>query len=193
VSEFREFGRGGTETRTTTPPTVSFRATRPRKGQCGDDSFIARYHQARGLAVFVRNPSSENARLLFERVDPEIARSISRSRRLFTIPPGRSSTFLSRSTETGHGNESEYYLRGNRKNGCRSKPQRGLPNWRDGFRPGLGFGRESGRICATMQAEAGLYRPDDANCCPTGGIARIRLAIRSRQLVIDSVVIDKAQ
>lgn len=43
-----------------------------------------------------------------------------------------------------------------------------------------------------MRAEAGLYRPGDAGCCPSGGTARMSLAIRGRQLVIDSLVIERA-
>lgn len=44
----------------------------------------------------------------------------------------------------------------------------------------------------TMTAEAGLYRSGDDNASPTGGIVRIRLAIRSKHLVIDSLITQKA-
>jgi hypothetical protein len=43
----------------------------------------------------------------------------------------------------------------------------------------------------TMRAETGLYRPGDANCCPTGGVVRARLAIRSNRFVIESLEIDR--
>ena len=45
----------------------------------------------------------------------------------------------------------------------------------------------------TMQAEAGLYRRGDADCCPTGGTARIRFSIRSRRFVLDAVVFEEPQ
>ena len=45
----------------------------------------------------------------------------------------------------------------------------------------------------TMRAEAGLYQPGDPNCCPTGGIVRARLAIRSQRFVIVSVDIGTAR
>jgi hypothetical protein len=41
-----------------------------------------------------------------------------------------------------------------------------------------------------MRVETGLYRKGDGNCCPTGGTARVRLAIRDTQFVITSVVVD---
>jgi hypothetical protein len=162
------------------------------KGECGDDSFIARYHRARGSAVFVRNPSSENARLLFERVEREIATVYSEKPEIVRNSAGTLLYLPVAVDGTGHGNASDYYLR---EAGewvpieaatwlaeLRTRIPAGLEIWK-GVWPDL----------RTMRADAGLYRADDANCCPTGGIARIRLAIRSRQLVIDSVVVDKVQ
>ena len=43
----------------------------------------------------------------------------------------------------------------------------------------------------TLRADAGLYREGDANRCPTGGIAHIQLAIKSRQFVIQTIAITK--
>jgi putative endonuclease len=162
------------------------------KGECGDDSFIARYHRARGLAVFVRNPSRENARLLFERVDPEIGTVYYEKPEIVHNPAGTLLYLPVAIDGTGRGNESDYYLRETGEwvpletaawlAALLKRIPAGLEIWK-GVWPDL----------RTMRAEAGLYRAGDANCCPTGGVARVRLAIRSRQLVIDSVVIDKEQ
>jgi hypothetical protein len=38
-----------------------------------------------------------------------------------------------------------------------------------------------------MQATTGLYRSKDANCCPTGGTADIRLRLEGNRLVLASL------
>jgi len=160
------------------------------KGECGDDSFIARYHRARGLAVFARDPSGEHARLVFERVSPEIGTVYSETPEIIQHAAGTLLYLPIAIDGTGAGNASEYYLRGTGEwlpieasawlADLGTRIPAGLQIWK-GVWPDL----------HTMRATAGLYRADDANCCPTGGTARIRLAIRSRQLVIDSVVIER--
>ena len=160
-------------------------------GKCGDDSFIANYHRRRGLAIFVRPPSSERARLLFERVDREIATIYFEKPEI--VHNAGTLLYLPRVLDgTGHGNESEYYLRETGTwapidaetwlTDLKTRIPAGLEMWK-GVWPDL----------RTMRAEAGLYRATDSNCCPTGGTARIRLAIRSRRFVIDSIVVDKPQ
>ena len=87
------------------------------------------------------------------------------------------------------GNQSEYYLR--EKNKWETIEAYG---WLDDLEPrmprGLSIWKGVWPDPKTMQAQVGLYREGDVNCCPTGGIARIQLAIRSRQFVIESLVID---
>jgi uncharacterized protein len=39
----------------------------------------------------------------------------------------------------------------------------------------------------TMNATTPLWRPGDANCCPTGGRAAVRLGLRDRRLVIEDL------
>jgi hypothetical protein len=159
------------------------------KGQCGDLSFSALYHRHRGLAVFTQDRSSGDIRLLFERVSNDIGALIYEKPQIIS---GRDRTLLYLPIAldgTGNGNESEYYLREKGKwepiesqgwlSDLQSRIPAGLQIWK-GVWPKLD----------TMEAEAGLYRKGDANCCPTGGTALIRLAIRSRQFVIDSVAFE---
>jgi hypothetical protein len=65
VSEFGPFGAVGGRTYYYALYCIipSYEAT----GSCGDSSFAARYHRARGLAVFTRTPSSARRRCSFER------------------------------------------------------------------------------------------------------------------------------
>ena len=160
------------------------------QGECGDDSFIARYHRQRALAIFARDSSGENTQLVFERASPEIGAVLYEKPELIQNAAGTLLYLPIVIDGTGHGNESEYYLRGASDwdpieaetwmTELRTRLPAGLEIWR-GVWPDLN----------TMRAEAGLYRVGDSNCCPTGGIARIRLAIRARRLVIDSLVIDR--
>ena len=158
-------------------------------GKCGYDSFVARYHRSRALAVFSRDPSNGNVQLVFERADPDFGSAYDKPQMI----QNAAGTLLQLSIDadgTGHFNESEYYLRNAGRwerieseawlNDLRKRLPNGLEIWK-GVWPDLG----------TMRAEAGLYRAGDANCCPTGGIARIQLAIRARRLVLVSVVVDK--
>jgi hypothetical protein len=162
------------------------------KGQCGDDSFVARYHRHRGLAIFAADPSLENTRLLFERVSSDIGIYFYEKPQIVQTAAGTLLYIPIALDGTGNGNESEYYIRGSgqwepidTQYWLDELPQRlpaGLQIWK-GIWPDV----------KTLQAEAGLYREGDANCCPTGGIARIQLTIRDRRFLIDSVVIEQAK
>jgi len=191
VSEFGEFGVVDGETYYYAIYCIIPNYT-TEKSECGDESLDARYHRARGSAVFVRKASSENARLLFESVAREIGTIRTEKPEIIHSSAG-TLLYLPVAIEgTAHGNDSEYYLRGTGEwlpieaTTWFAELQKRIP-------AGLGIWKGVWPDLRTMRAEAGLYRAGDANCCPTGGIARIRLAIRSRQLVIESVVVDKVQ
>jgi hypothetical protein len=164
------------------------------KGRCGDGSFIGGFYALhRGLAIFQQDPaSSDKAQLLFERVNrdlgtktyarPQLIRRTSET--LLAIPI----------TVDGseHLNESEYFLwSGSAWTPLESKKwlddlERRIPSEfviRNGIWPDL----------ETLRAEAGLYAEDDAKCCPSGGLARIALAIRSGSIVLQSLTIEKDQ
>jgi hypothetical protein len=158
------------------------------RGTCGDASFSARYYERRGLAVFAGAPSSQSVRLVFERAGgepgllvyprkPEIIRSgaVTLLHLLIAIDG------------TANGNASEYFVR----EGTQWHPiesESWLADLRQRIPAGLQIVKGVWPDLKTMQADAALYREGDANCCPTGGTARVRLAIRMHRLVIDSVV-----
>jgi len=161
-------------------------------GKCGDDSFSARFHRHRGLAVFTEDRSSGGLQLLFERVISDIGTRYYEKPEIVHNTNGTLLYLPIAVDGTGHGNESQYYIREANKwepiesevwlNDLSARLPPGLQMWKGAW-PNLN----------TMQAQIVLYRDKDANCCGTGGTARVRLAIRSRKFVIDSVDIEPRQ
>jgi hypothetical protein len=153
----------------------------------GDRSYWA----DRGLAVFVQGRGSGDLRLLFERVR-DIGAYRARPPQIVSHE-GRTILYLPIEVDgTGHFNESEYYLREAgvwqriEAEGWKEELKRRIP-------AGLGLWKGIWPDVTTLKAEAGLYRDSDANCCPSGGTARIQLAIRRRRFVIESVTIEPGQ
>lgn len=103
---------------------------------------------------------------------------------------------------TGSGANWDYYLFG--RAGDRWTAIAASP-WRDGATPGWGddiaerlppdLAVWKGIVIdfATMTATSGLWRPDDANCCPTGGEADLGFAIRDGRLRVVDVVVRPPQ
>jgi len=159
-------------------------------GTCGDTSFTARYHQSRGLAVFEFARATNQASLLFERVNPDIGIMVYSDKPAIIRNQFGTLLYLPiRVDGTGNMNASEYYVRQNGKwerldseswlSDLTRRIPRGLELWK-GVWPDL----------HTMRAEAAFYRRNDAGCCPSGGIARIRLSIRAKKFILQSVVVD---
>jgi hypothetical protein len=164
----------------------------PDNGRCADDSFAARYYKSRALAIFTRDRSADNVQLLFERATPDIGTLLYKKPEIIQSPAGTLLYLPIMVDGTGAGNESEYYQLGT--TGWESiDASEWLKDLQQRIPGGLQIWKGVWPNVESMQAEAGLYRDGDANCCPTGGTARIQLAIRSRQFIIDSVVIDKAR
>ena len=144
---------------------------------------------ARGVAVFVRTGADEMLEVAFERANPEIGLSVYQKPAIVRTPAGTWLQLAIAVDGTGNGNESEYYLRqaggwiSIESQAWSAELEKRLPEGleiRKGIWPDL----------TTMRAEAGLYRGGDANCCPTGGVARIRLVVRERRFVLDAVTFD---
>ena len=155
--------------------------------RCGDESFTSQSHDRRGLAIFAREAGG--ARVVFEYVDREIGtvyipdppRLVSHAAgTLLDIPIGIDGS--------GHINDSQYYVRSNglweKLDGetwlkdLGTRLPKDVQTWK-GIWPDL----------KTMRAIVGLYRTDDANCCPTGGQAEVQLGIRGRQFAIEAVTV----
>jgi len=164
----------------------------PGKGTCNDDSFNARYYRERGLAIFVGDASNDHASLLFERVEGEIG-SLRYSQPQIIKPAAGILLYLPIAIE-GNANENarEYFLR----DGGAWAPVEAVEWFQDLLRripAGLEIRKGVWPNLQTMTAVARLYRSADDNASPTGGTARIALAIRSRHFVITSLVIEEAQ
>ena len=162
----------------------------PDKGQCNDDSFNASYHRTRGLVIFVGDPSGLRVRLFLERVEREIGSLQYGPPQIVRNAAGTILYLPIAIDGTAHENASEYFLRDAgtwqpiEAQGWLKDLSRQLP-------AGLGIWKGVWPDLRTMQAEAGLYRQSDANCCPTGGRARIRFSIRSSRFVLDSVAFER--
>ena len=162
------------------------------KGNCGDSSFVARNNRARALAVFVRPPSGKTVRLLVERDSSEIGLYSYDKPEIVRSGFGTLLYLPIVVDGTGHGNQSEYYLRvGGQWDAIDGESW--LSDLKKQIPSGLEMRMGVWPDLHTMRAETGLYRAGDANCCPTGGVVRARLAIRSRQLVIESIEIDRGR
>jgi hypothetical protein len=90
---------------------------------------------------------------------------------------------------TGNGNASEYYLR--RDDGWK---QIEADRWLDDFARQIPAGTELRKgvwpDLHSMTAQTGLYREGDANCCPSGGTARVSLTLRDAALTLSVVAIE---
>jgi hypothetical protein len=189
VSESGELGRVGNQVLHYTLYCLMPTYTRA-DATCAGDSFEARYHRARALAVFAGESSGDNVRLLFERAEPEIG-TIYYAKPEIVRHGADTLLHLPIAVDgTGHGNASEYYLR--RADAWeRIESEQWLNDLQGQLPKGLEIWHGVWPDLSTMTAEVSLSRPGDANCCPSGGVARLRLAIRARQFVIVSVAFEK--
>jgi hypothetical protein len=162
------------------------------KGKCGDDSFNGRYYRHRGLAIFTRGSTAEYARLLFERASNDIGVLFYQKPQIIQSGAGVLLYLPIALDGTGNGDESEYYLR----ESGRWEPIEAM-EWLEDLQHRIPAGLRTRKgiwpDLNTMQAEAGLYRDGDANCCPSGGTVVIRLSIQARRFVIDSMVIENTR
>jgi hypothetical protein len=161
------------------------------QGGCRSDTFNGRYFQGRASAVFIQD-GADKARLVFERAYPEIGMFVYEAPELVETAAGTVLVLAIALDGTGHGNESEYYLR---KKGTWQKIE--SRSWVDDvmkkITPGVQMWKGLWIDLETMTAKAGLYRKGDANCCPTGGEAHIRAAIENDRFVVKSVKIEQGK
>lgn len=157
---------------------------------CGDGSYTAQIHADRALAVFTRSEGSKTAELLFEKTDTEFGTSYEKPE----ILPTHGNTLLIlpiHGDGTAAINESNFFL---------DKDGKWIPidneEWLKTVRSKVPAKFEMLKGIwpdfAKMTAETGLYNKGDANCCPTGGTALIKLDLDRTQnkLVVKSVTIE---
>jgi hypothetical protein len=159
--------------------------------QCGDDSFTARYHSRRGLAIYRVDPETGSADRFLERVDPEIGVVLYEKPRIMENSYGKFMDIPIRIEGTGVGNISEYY---------RQDPEFGKwerlvsDEWAEGLEkrlpPGLSIRKGIWPDITSMTVETGLYRENDPNCCPSGGTAEMILRLEGNRIVLKSIRFD---
>jgi hypothetical protein len=164
-----------------------------KESKCGDKSGTGFYNSHRGMVVFERDQLSGNAKVVYRLAGAEIGLLHFRKKPLIVRHGGETLLWLPVTVDgTGHYNDSRYYVwragRWERIDGTswggdltRRLPA-GLEIWK-GIWPDL----------TTMTAEVGLYRQGDANCCPTGGVARVRLRVGATGLEMESVEFEAAK
>jgi hypothetical protein len=93
---------------------------------------------------------------------------------------------------TGHGNESDYYIWDNELRGWKPlNSTRWLEDLSKYLPPGTFVGSGVWPNILSMTAEIYLSRKNDPNCCPSGGIALVKLKVKDDRFQIDSVKINK--
>jgi hypothetical protein len=156
--------------------------------KCGDKSFTADYHSKRGLGIFVREGSSQQTQLFWESIDPDIGLYVYEKPAIVTNAFGTLMHVPVRLDGTGNGNESEYYLWSEK---TREWELLDSSSWIEELQQQLpaGLSINSGvwPDIEKMTAEVPLYREDDANCCPSGGVAFVRLTLKDGRFGIKSV------
>lgn len=146
--------------------------------KCGDDSFSARYHSARGLGIFVQEKSSKQAKLYLERGDTDLGLYIYEKPVIMKNSFGTIMHVPIRLDGTGNGNESEYYIRNENKREWRVLDSNSwIEDLRRRLPSGLSIHTGIWPDVQTMTAEARLYREGDANFCPSGGTAIVKLTL----------------
>jgi hypothetical protein len=185
VTEFKEFGMVDKQTYY-----YALYCLMPNYAGNKETCRDSRYHQQRGLAVFVGSRGGTTARLLFERATRDIGTLYYQPPQIIRVGKDTVLHLAIAVDGTGHFNQSEYFLR---NNGTWAPME--TQRWRNdvGRRvpPGLGIWKGVWPDLDTMTAVANLYKPKDANCCPSGGSLRIKLAIRSHGFVATSIVFEK--
>lgn len=156
------------------------------EGACASGTFNAEYHKARALAVFVGDEAKKAPQLLLERAEPEIGTVWYERPEIVTNAAG---TFLHLPIHldgTGAGNMSQYYLWDEKAADWQSVESE---SWTKNLQipTGLSINKGIWPNLKNMSAEAYLYRAKDANCCPTGGTALIKLKIEDSRFVVKSL------
>jgi hypothetical protein len=144
------------------------------------------------MLVFVGEGSSREVKLYLERADSEIGMIWYEKPEIIQNAFGTLLYLPIALSGTGVGNVSEYYIWDKR---AKEWQLLGSEAWQEEFRlkvpTNLHIAKGIWPDLKTMTADIGLYKKDDANCCPTGGRAYVKLKIADkRRFEIKSVTFD---
>lgn len=157
--------------------------TEPAK--CGDGSFNARYHHARGLAIFARSARQSDVSILLDPTGSELGLVYYQTPELIPTPAGVLLHVPIAVDGTGAGNESLEYLRVTGKWTLLDSAS-WLGELLKSAPAGLQILKGVWPDFKTMTARTSLYRDGDANCCPSGGSLLAKLAIAEGKIILES-------
>lgn len=163
-----------------------------RAGKCGDESFLGRYHRKRGLGIFVQEGGENQVKLFLERGDPDIGMYLYQKPAIVKNAFG---IFLHVSIGvdgTGNFNESDYYIWDSKSATWKMLDTTSwISELSERLPAGLTINKGIWPDIDAMTAETELYKENDANCCPTGGTAVVKLTLKDLRLSIQSVEFKK--
>lgn len=159
---------------------------------CGGRDTASRSYERRALAIFSKAPGSKALVKEFEKVDADV--TLNYYDMPYVLGAGGETvlTIPIHLDGTANGNLSEHYaLKG--KSWIKIDSTSWLDDLNKRVPAGLAIQKGVWPNLKTMTAEAPLYNPEDANCCPTGGTATATLAIAKNKFVLKSVRVAKAK
>lgn len=163
----------------------------PLNSKCGDKTFDAGYHARRGMAVFTSQVATKKVTLLFEKADPDIGIYYYEKPEIVDVGKNKLLFLPIHVDGTGNGNASEYYLLRNRK-WVLIESAKWQKQVHDQLPADLKIHKGIWPDLKNMKAVAGLYKKDDANCCPTGGRALIDLGLQENSITLKKLTFDTA-
>lgn len=155
----------------------------PGEERCVSPTLSVAYQQG-GLALFVQEGSSGSAQLMLERANSEFGMFLYERPRIVRNSTGTMLYVPIELAGAGHGNMSEYFVLDQQRGWRQLDAQSWLKDLASRLPPGREIWKGVWPDLETMEATAGLYRPGDGNCCPSGGSARIELGIDGDRFVV---------
>jgi hypothetical protein len=158
------------------------------KGKCdaGSDSFNARLYSHQAVAIFVKENAADSVRLAYEQSSLELGMYHYEKPTLLHNASGVILHVHTELTGTGHGNASQYFL-----HDPRGWHRIDSESWLKDLNARLPAGREVWKgvwpDLATLSASVWLYKKGDGNCCPSGGEARVSLALENERIAIKDI------
>lgn len=164
-----------------------------KESKCGDKSGSGFYNSHRAMAVFALDRLSGAAKVVYRLVGAEFGLFHFRKKPLIVRHGGETLLWLPVTADgTGHFNDSRCYVR----RVGRWEPY-DKTSWVSDLVARLPAGAELWKgiwpDMQTLTSEVYLYRQGDANCCASGGVARVRLRVAATRLELAGLEFEQAK